>query len=83
MKEALHFYFRRDTDPQLWYPVSSAGAVIKFDDLPPALRANVDVIDEPLTRKEGEAPVWTDAEIDNVIAFLETLNDRDVLTIHR
>jgi cytochrome c peroxidase len=83
LKEALRFYVRRDTDPQLWYPASSPGAVIKFDDLPPALRANVDVTDEPLTRKEGGAPAWTDAEIDDVIAFLETLSDRDVVTVSR
>jgi cytochrome c peroxidase len=44
---------------------------------PPQLRANVDVIDEPLTREAGQAPAWSDADIDDVIAFLETLTDRD------
>jgi cytochrome c peroxidase len=39
----------------------------------------VDVIDEPLTRKEGAAPAWSDAEIDDVIAFLKTLTDRDAV----
>jgi cytochrome c peroxidase len=77
LKEALRFYVRRDTDPQLWYPSSPSGVVDKFDDLPASLRANVDVIDLPLTRKEGESPAWTDSEIDDVIAFLETLTDRD------
>jgi cytochrome c peroxidase len=81
LKEALRFYVRRDTDPQSWYPVSATGQVVKFDDLPPALRGNVDVIDEPLTRKEGAAPAWTDAEVDDVIAFLETLSDRDVASV--
>ena len=71
LKEALRFYVQRDTAPTLWYPAN------KFDDLPPALRANVDVIDEPLTRKEGAAPAWNDSEIDDVIAFLETLTDHD------
>jgi cytochrome c peroxidase len=79
LKDALRFYVRRDTDPQLWYPVAPGGAVQKFDDLPVALRVNVDVIDAPLTRRAGQSPVWTDAEIDAVIAFLGTLNDRDVL----
>lgn len=79
LKEALRFYVRRDTDPRLWYPVSPAGAVKKFDDLPNALRANVDLIDEPLTRHEGAAPAWNDREIEDVIAFLKTLTDRDVL----
>jgi cytochrome c peroxidase len=77
LKEALRFYVRRDTDPKLWYPVSASGSVGKFDDLPPPLKANVDVIDEPLTRQEGAAPAWNDAEIDDVIAFLKTLSDAD------
>jgi cytochrome c peroxidase len=75
LKDALRFYVRRDTDPKLWYPHD------KFDDLPPALRVNVDVIDKPLTLKEGEAPMWSDAEVDAVIAFLQTLNDRDAQTV--
>jgi cytochrome c peroxidase len=78
LKEALRFYVRRDTDPQLWYPVSPLGVVDKFHDLPSPLRGNIDVIDEPLTRKEGAIPAWSDAEIDDVIAFLQTLTDRDV-----
>jgi cytochrome c peroxidase len=77
LREALRFYVRRDTDPGEWYPADDGGAVRKFDDLPEALRGNVDVIDEPLTRKLGAAPAWSDAEIDDVIAFLETLTDRD------
>ena len=39
----------------------------------------VDVIDKPLTLEKGAAPAWSDAEIDDVIAFLETLTDKDVL----
>jgi len=77
LKDALRFYVRRDTAPRLWYPESPSGALIKFDDLPSLLRANVDVIDQPLTRSEGAVPVWSDAEIDDVIAFLQTLSDRD------
>ena len=79
LKEALRFYVRRDTDPQLWYPVSLSGVVDKFDDLPSSLRSSVDVIDEPLTRSKGASPAWSDAEISDVIAFLQTLTDRDVV----
>jgi cytochrome c peroxidase len=79
LREALRFYVRRDTDPRLWYPISSSGVASKFDDLPEALRGNVDVIDEPLTRKEGATPAWSDTEIEDVIAFLKTLTDRDAL----
>jgi cytochrome c peroxidase len=77
LKEALRFYVRRDTDSRTWYPPAPSGTVEKFDDLPPALRGNVDVIDEPLTRREGASPAWNDAEIDDVIAFLKTLTDSD------
>jgi cytochrome c peroxidase len=79
LKTALRFYVRRDTDPSLWYPGAAGGKADKFNDLPPALRSNVDVIDEPLTRHEGGAPAWSDADIDDVIAFLRTLTDRDTV----
>ena len=76
LEDALRFYVRRDTDPLLWYPAIS-GKADRFNDLPPALRTNVDVIDAPLTRNEGDAPAWSDAQISDVIAFLKTLTDRD------
>lgn len=79
LQEALQFYARRDTDPQLWYPKTATGEVQKFDDLPADLRANVDVIDQPLTRNQSDAPVWDDSEIADVAAFLQTLTDRDAL----
>jgi hypothetical protein len=41
---------------------------------------NIDIIDEPLTRGKGASPAWSDAEIDDVVAFLKTLTDRDVKT---
>jgi cytochrome c peroxidase len=78
LAEALKFYVTRDTEPGLWYPADAAQGVEKFDDLPPALRGNVDVIDEPLTRAQGAAPAWSDGQIGDVIAFLQTLTDRDV-----
>ena len=82
LRDVLRFYVRRDTDPQQWYPQASSLAANKFDDLPLSLRGNVDVIDEPLTRKPGDEPVWSDAEIDDVIAFLRTLSDRDVVSMN-
>ena len=65
LKTALEFYVQRDTDPGKWYR-STNGVVEIFDDLPPALRANVDTIDLPLTKAKGEQPVWNDAQIDDV-----------------
>ncbi|QGZ61798.1 cytochrome-c peroxidase [Paraburkholderia acidisoli] len=75
LREALRFYVERDTNPAKWYPKDAHGRVVKFDDLPPALRANVDTVDEPLTRKPGERPAWNEHDIDDVMAFLKTLND--------
>jgi cytochrome c peroxidase len=75
LKEALRFYVQRDTDPGKWYPTDRQGKIDKFDDLPPAWRVNVDTIDEPLTRKAGGRPAWNRQDIDDVAAFLETLDD--------
>jgi cytochrome c peroxidase len=77
LKEALQFYVRRDTNPAQWYP-RAGGAVDKFDDLPRERRGNIDVTDAPLNRAAGQTPLWSDAQIDDVIAFLETLTDRDM-----
>jgi cytochrome c peroxidase len=77
LKEALQFYVRRDTNAGRWYPTAH-GQIEKFNDLPPMWRSNVDVTDAPLTYTAGQRPVWNDAQIDDVIAFLETLTDRDV-----
>jgi cytochrome c peroxidase len=52
---------------------------VRYDDLPAKLRVNVDTTDEPLTRKRGEKPVWSERGIDDVAAFLATLNDGYVL----
>lgn len=78
LKAALRFYVQRDTDPARWYPKRADGSVDKFDDLPAALRGNVDVVDLPLTRHKGQTPLWNDAQINDVIAFLKTLTDGDV-----
>jgi cytochrome c peroxidase len=64
----------RDTNPEKWYP---HGGRDKYDDLPLALRANVDMTTLPLAGRRGGKPVWNDGEIDAVIAFLKTLNDAD------
>ena len=42
LKEALRFYVERDTNPGEWYPHGRDRGVDAFDDLPVALRANVD-----------------------------------------
>ncbi|MDN7520630.1 cytochrome-c peroxidase [Burkholderia sp. AU45251] len=79
LKDALRFYVQRDTDPAKWYPTDRHGRVVQYDDLPAYLRVNVDTTDEPLTRKRGEKPVWSEHDIDDVAAFLATLDDGYVL----
>jgi cytochrome c peroxidase len=75
LKDALTFYVQRDTNPEKWYPLNPDGTVRKFDDLPPQYQANVNTTEAPYDRRIGEAPALTDAEVDDVIAFLKTLTD--------
>lgn len=78
LREALHFYVERDTNPEKWYPVGAEGKVERFNDLPPEYRENVDTIDAPLNRKLGQPPIWNEQDIQDVIAFLRTLVDQDL-----
>jgi cytochrome c peroxidase len=74
LRQAVEFYANRDTDPAKWYPRKADGSVAKFDDLPPSFWPNLN--DEPpFNRHLGDPPVLTDAEIDDVVAFLRTLTD--------
>jgi cytochrome c peroxidase len=74
LKQVLEFYVERDTSPEKWYPRAGDGAVRKFDDLPSEYHANVNV-EPPFDRHPGDKPVLSEAEIDDIIAFLQTLND--------
>lgn len=75
LKDAITFYVQRDISPEKFYPRDASGNVVKFDDLPAALRKNVNTSEAPYNRKPGDAPALSDAEIDDVVAFLATLND--------
>jgi cytochrome c peroxidase len=75
LKDALTFYVQRDTNPEKWYALDADGTVDKFDDLPAAYKGNVNTTEAPYDRKPGDAPALTDPEIDDIIAFLQTLND--------
>jgi cytochrome c peroxidase len=77
LKDALTFYVQRDTAPEKFYPRLPDGTVNKFDDLPAAYHRNVNVTEVPYNRHPGDAPALSDAEIDDVIAFLNTLSDAD------
>lgn len=75
LKEALTFYVQRDIQPGKWYPLNPDGTVNKFNDLPSALQGNVNTSEAPYDRRLGDVPALSDAEVDDVIAFLRTLTD--------
>ena len=80
LKDALTFYVQRDTNPEKFYPLKPDGTVDKFNDLPAPYRVNVNQEEVPYNRHPGDAPALSDAEVDDVIAFLGTLSDGYVTT---
>jgi len=69
----VRFYAERDTNPEKFYPAVK-GKVQKFDDLPQRYWANLNT-EAPFDRKPGEKPALDEAEIKDVVAFLQTLTD--------
>jgi cytochrome c peroxidase len=74
LREAIAFYVERDTRPEKWYPRDAAGTVRKFDDLPARYQGNVET-DPPFGGHPGDPPSLSDADIDDIAAFLQTLSD--------
>jgi cytochrome c peroxidase len=70
LRDAVAFYATRDTHPERWFADGT-----KFDDLPEAMRGNVDLETRPYHRRPGQRPALNDEEIDDVVAFLRTLTD--------
>jgi len=81
LRDAISFYVRRDTNPETWYPLGADGLPRKFDDVPPPdadgfdYRSIVNTSEVPYDRKPGELPRLSESEIDDLVAFLNTLND--------
>jgi cytochrome c peroxidase len=73
LREVLAFYATRDTDPNRWY---GKGPV--FNDLPLKYQSNVNRSEVPYDRKPGEQPRLSEQDIDDVLAFLQTLTDADL-----
>ena len=74
LNDVVRFYAERDTKPQAWYPRAPDGRILKFDDLPAAFIANLDT-QVPFDRHLGDAPALSAQDIDDIVAFLQTLND--------
>lgn len=70
LRDAVAFYNTRSTDPRRWYHGAAT-----FDDVPAAYRGNINVNSTPMNRRPGTVPALTDAEIDDIVAFLGTLTD--------
>jgi cytochrome c peroxidase len=76
LREAVAFYVERDTNPGKWYPRDRQGRILTLDDLPVPYRGNLNR-EPPFGGKDGDPPVLSPAEIDDVTAFLNTLTDRN------
>jgi cytochrome c peroxidase len=74
LRDVVEFYVTRDTNPERWYPRVD-GAVAKFNDLPTAYQGNVNTSEVPYDRTLGDVPRLSSLEIDDVVAFLNTLSD--------
>lgn len=70
LRDTVAFYATRDTHPERWYAQGK-----KFNDLPAAYHANVDVDTPPYQRRPKQRPQLNDEEIDDIVAFLFTLTD--------
>lgn len=69
LADVLRFYVTRDTQAQQWYPTAV------YDDLPADLRGNVNVSEGPYNRQRGQAAALSEAEMRDLLAFLNTLTD--------
>jgi cytochrome c peroxidase len=74
LRAAIEFYALRDTEPARVYGLDDKAVARKFDDLPDALRGNVNQ-EPPFGRHVGEAPALSPQDICDLVAFLSTLTD--------
>jgi cytochrome c peroxidase len=70
LRDVVAFYATRATDPMRWYK-----SKIKFDDVPPRFRGQVNINSIPYNRRAGDTPALDDRDIDAIVAFLRTLTD--------
>jgi cytochrome c peroxidase len=79
LRDVILFYNTRDTNPERWYPVVD-GVVQKYDDLPAAYRINIDTQPPLDGRARNSSPPMSDQDIDDLLAFLRTLTDADLVS---
>jgi len=76
LKKVLDFYNLRSVQPEKIYPRDASGKLALYNDIPEAYQANVDTKDAPFNLKVGDPPPMTKLDIEDIIAFIHTLNDR-------
>ncbi len=74
LRDVVRFYAERDSKPQRWYPRAADGRILKFDDLPQAFIGNLDT-QAPFDRHAGDAPRLSERDIEDIVAFLQSLSD--------
>lgn len=73
LRDVVAFYATRATNPEKWYPGGGA-----YDDLPEKYWPYVNNSPAPYNRRRGETPALDEGDIDALVAFLETLSDRNI-----
>jgi cytochrome c peroxidase len=74
LSDVVRFYAERDAKPDKWYSRAPDGRILKFNDLPEAFIANLDT-QAPFDRHAGDAPAFSDQDIEDIVVFLRTLSD--------
>jgi cytochrome c peroxidase len=74
LRDAVRFYAERETNPERWYPKNPDGSIAIYNDMPPQYRGNINRA-SPFDRKPGEQPRLSEGDIDDIVAFLNTLTD--------
>jgi len=78
LRDVIRFYNTRDTNPELWYPTVN-GVVLKYNDLPPQYRRNIDPQPPLDSRARGSRPAMSDQDMADLELFIRTLTDDDAL----
>ena len=75
LKQVLDFYNLRSVQPEKIYPRDASGKLALYNDIPEVLQGNVDIKDAPFDLKLGDPPALTNLDIQDIIAFIHTLDD--------
>ena len=70
LSEVVRFYSTRNSDPRHWY--GSSGVA---NDLPAKYLGNIETIKAPFNRDASAGPLLTESEINDLVAFMNTLSD--------